>query len=165
MFTISPISQSHLVTRCPFRKFHPAWESRREPESSHDLGRCLQPCTCSGCSSSTCSSRAAGLKPRTCSFVINSASDAKPLGTLGHLDISHVVNDHLAARLMTSIASWQVAHPALYTSIFRLAAISLVPSILALPRLKDGRWERDGTRYPLELPPRSSVEWGLKRRL
>jgi hypothetical protein len=48
---------------CPFRKFYPAWESRREAESSHDLGRCLQSCTCSG-PLSTCSSRAAGWKPR-----------------------------------------------------------------------------------------------------
>jgi hypothetical protein len=23
---------------CPFRKFHPAWDSRREAESSHDRG-------------------------------------------------------------------------------------------------------------------------------
>jgi hypothetical protein len=51
-----------------------------------------------------------------------------------------------AARLMTSIASWQVAHPALNTSIFRLAAISLVPSIFALPRLNDSQWQRDETR-------------------
>jgi hypothetical protein len=77
-------------------------------------------------------------------------TDAKSLGARGYLDVSHVVNDHLAegqaARLMTSIASWQVAHPALNTSIFRLPAISLVPSILALPRLNDSRWQRDGTR-------------------
>jgi hypothetical protein len=50
-----------------------------------------------------------------------------------------------AARLMTSIASWQVAHPALYTSIFRLAAICLVPSTLALLRLNGNRPQRDGT--------------------
>jgi hypothetical protein len=39
-----------------------------------------------------------------------------------------------AARLMTSIV-WQVAHPALNTSIFRLAAISFVPIYPALPPL------------------------------
>src|SRR5262245_40481308 len=65
---------------------------------------------------------------------------------------------------MTSIASWQAAHPALNTSIFRLAAIFLVPSISALPRLNGRRWQRNGTRYPLEVPPGSSVELrGLKR--
>src|SRR5262249_36602198 len=59
---------------------------------------------------------------------------------------------------MTSIASWQAAHPALNTSIFRVAAISLVPSILAQLGLNGSRWQRDGRRYPLEVPPRSSVE-------
>src|SRR5262249_26733476 len=66
---------------------------------------------------------------------------------------------------MTSIASWQVAHPALNTSIFRLAAICLVPSLSALPGLNGSRWQRDGRRYPLEVPPRSSVELrGLETR-
>src|SRR5262245_12590787 len=60
---------------------------------------------------------------------------------------------------MSSIASWQVAHPALNTSIFRVAAIALVPSILALSRLNGRRWQRDGRRYPLEVPPRSRVEY------
>src|SRR5262249_36958947 len=46
-----------------------------------------------------------------------------------------------AARLMTSIVSWQAAHPALNTSIFRLAGISLVPFILALPRPNGSRWQ------------------------
>ena len=59
---------------CPFRKSHPAWESHRRVESSHDRGRCLRPCICLESSSSTCSSRGAGLRPRTCSFAINSAS-------------------------------------------------------------------------------------------
>src|SRR5262245_36321645 len=59
---------------------------------------------------------------------------------------------------MISIASRQVAHLALNTSIFRLAAISLVPPILALPGPNGSRWQRDGRRYPLEVPPRSSVE-------
>src|SRR6059036_2981276 len=56
------------VVACPFRKYHPAWDSRREVESSHDWGRCLQSCTRSECSSSTYLSRHAGLKPRTCFF-------------------------------------------------------------------------------------------------
>src|SRR6516162_3332145 len=38
-------------------------------------------------------------------------TDAEALGTLGHLDVSHVVNDHLTrgarAHLMSAIASWQ----------------------------------------------------------
>jgi hypothetical protein len=59
---------------------------------------------------------------------------------------------------MTSIASLQAAHPALNTSIFRFAVISLVPSILPLLGLNGSRWQRDGKRYPLEIPPRSSVE-------
>jgi hypothetical protein len=59
---------------CPFRKFHPAWDSHREVESSHDWGRCSQSCNHSERSLSICSSRGAGLKPRTCFFVINSAS-------------------------------------------------------------------------------------------
>jgi hypothetical protein len=29
---------------CPFRKFYPARDSHREPESTHDWGRCLQSC-------------------------------------------------------------------------------------------------------------------------
>ena len=44
---------------CPFRKFHPAWDSHRRAESSHDWGRCLHSFTRSECSSSTCSSRGA----------------------------------------------------------------------------------------------------------
>jgi hypothetical protein len=60
------------------------------------------------------------------------------------------------------MASWQVAHPALNTSIFRLAAIALMPSMLALPRLNGSRWQRDGRRYPLEVAPRSSVELHLR---
>src|SRR5262249_58124577 len=59
---------------CPFRKFHPAWDSRREAESSQDPCRCSQSCTRLGCSSSTCSSRRAGWKPRICFFATNSAS-------------------------------------------------------------------------------------------
>src|SRR5215813_5751003 len=58
---------------------------------------------------------------------------------------------------MSSMASWQAAHPALNTSIFRVAAIPLAPSMLALPRLKASRWQRDGRRYPFEVAPRSSV--------
>jgi hypothetical protein len=50
------------------------------------------------------------------------------------------------------------AHPALNTAIFRLAAIALMPSMLALPRLNGSQWQRDGRRYPLEVAPRSSVE-------
>src|SRR6266851_10389366 len=58
---------------CPFRKFDPAWDSHRRRESSHDWGRCLQSYTRSECSWSICSSRGAGLKPRTCFSAINSA--------------------------------------------------------------------------------------------
>src|SRR5262249_26270771 len=57
---------------CPFRKSHPAWESHRRVESSHDRGRCSRFCIRSECSASTCSSRGDGLKSRTCFFVINS---------------------------------------------------------------------------------------------
>src|SRR5262249_6706179 len=64
---------------------------------------------------------------------------------------------------MSSMASWQAAHPALNTSIFRLAVISLVPSILALPRLNGRRWQRDARRYPLEVPPRSSGQFVTSR--
>jgi hypothetical protein len=63
-----------ITLTCPFRKSHPAWESHRRIESSHDRGRCLRSCIRSQCLSSTSSSRRAGLKPRTCSFAINSAS-------------------------------------------------------------------------------------------
>src|SRR5262245_30195451 len=57
--------------RCPFRKFY--LDSRCKAESSHDRGRCSQSYTRSECSWSTCSSRGAGLKSRTCFSVINSA--------------------------------------------------------------------------------------------
>src|SRR5262249_16789423 len=67
-----------------------------------------------------------------------------------------------AARLMTSIVSWQAAHPALNTSIFRLAGISLVPFILALPRPNGSRCQRDGRPYPLEVRSRSSLECELE---
>jgi transposase len=63
-----------ILTTCPFRKSHPARESQRQVESSHDRGRCSRSCIRSQCSSSTSSSRRAGLKRRTYSFAINSAS-------------------------------------------------------------------------------------------
>src|SRR5439155_497335 len=50
------------------------WDSHGEAESSHDWGRCSQSCNHSERSLSTCSSRGAGLKPRTCFLVTNSAS-------------------------------------------------------------------------------------------
>src|SRR5262249_43870024 len=59
---------------CPFRKSHPAWESHRRVESSHDRERCSRSFIRSQCSSLTSSSPRAGLKPRTCSSAINSAS-------------------------------------------------------------------------------------------
>jgi hypothetical protein len=31
---------SRFILRCPFRKFDPAWDSRRKAESSHDWDRC-----------------------------------------------------------------------------------------------------------------------------
>jgi hypothetical protein len=37
------------IASCPFRKFHPIWDSHRESESSHDRGRCLQSCIHSEC--------------------------------------------------------------------------------------------------------------------
>ena len=49
---------------CPFRKLHPASDSPRAAESSHDLRGCLRSCTRSECSSPIYSSRGAGLKPR-----------------------------------------------------------------------------------------------------
>src|SRR5262249_52605938 len=64
----------HHVLTCPFRKSHPAWESYRRVESSHDLGRCSRFCIRSQCSVPTCSSRGDGLKSGTCFFVINSVS-------------------------------------------------------------------------------------------
>ena len=48
---------------CPFRKFHPTWDSRREAESLHAWCRCSQCCTRSECSSSIFSCRGGGLKP------------------------------------------------------------------------------------------------------
>jgi hypothetical protein len=53
---------------------HALLQDAREAESSHDPCRCSQSCTRLGCSSSTCSSRRAGWKPRICFFAINSAS-------------------------------------------------------------------------------------------
>src|SRR5262249_39159999 len=65
---------------------------------------------------------------------------------------------------MTSIASWQVAHPALNTSIFRLAAISLVPPILALQgrTVADGNAMADATPWRY-LPGQAWSCGGLKR--
>ena len=57
-----------------FPKISSGADSRREAESSHHPSRCLQSCTRSECSSPTCSSRGACLRPRTCFSVINSAS-------------------------------------------------------------------------------------------
>jgi hypothetical protein len=57
-----------------FPKISSGADSRREAESSHHPSRCLQSCTRSECSSPTRSSRGAGLRPRTCFSVINSAS-------------------------------------------------------------------------------------------
>jgi hypothetical protein len=62
-----------VLHTCPFRKSHPAWKSHRRVESSHDRERCSRSCLRSQCSPLTSSSRRAGLKPRTCSFAINSA--------------------------------------------------------------------------------------------
>jgi hypothetical protein len=56
---IAPAHGTAPRNRCPFRKFHPAWDSHRRAESSHDWGRCLHSFTRSECSSSTCSSRGA----------------------------------------------------------------------------------------------------------
>jgi hypothetical protein len=39
-----------------------------------------------------------------------------------------------------------------------LSSHLLGPSILALPRRNDSRWQRDRRRYSLELSPRSSME-------
>ena len=55
-----------MMATCTFRKFHPAWESHRRVESSHDRGRCSRSCIRSQCSLSISSSCRAGLKPRTC---------------------------------------------------------------------------------------------------
>src|SRR5215831_15060296 len=89
-------------------------------------------------------------------------TDAEAFGTLGHRDISHVVNDHLArgASRTPDDLDGLVAGRASGTEHFdlRVAAISLVPSMLALPWLNGSRWRRDGKRYPLEVAPRSSVE-------
>src|SRR5438876_25810 len=57
-----------------FPKIPSGLESHRRVESSHDRGRCSRSYIRSQCSSSTSSSRRAGLKRRTCSFAINSAS-------------------------------------------------------------------------------------------
>ena len=43
-------AKSSISGGCPFRKFHPAWGSRRKAESSHDWDRCWQSCTRSECS-------------------------------------------------------------------------------------------------------------------
>src|SRR5262249_35586930 len=75
----SPFTECQLdpwigLNGCPFRKSHPAWESHRRVESSHDRERCSRSFIRSQCSSLTSSSPRAGLKPRTCSSAINSAS-------------------------------------------------------------------------------------------
>src|SRR5207248_9135700 len=57
-----------------FSKIRSGLDSRCEAESSHHSDRCLRSCTRSECSSPTCSSRGAGLRPRTCFSVINSTS-------------------------------------------------------------------------------------------
>src|SRR5262245_43967584 len=60
-------AENRILKALSFPKIHPGWESHRDAESSHDQGRCSRSCTRSECSSSTCSSRGAGWKPRICS--------------------------------------------------------------------------------------------------
>src|SRR5262249_22717521 len=50
--------KSPLGCTCPFRKSHPAWESHRRVESSHDRERCSRSFIRSQCSSLTSSSPA-----------------------------------------------------------------------------------------------------------
>src|SRR5262249_47885940 len=63
---------------------------------------------------------------------------------------------------MTSIASWQVAHPAPNTSIFRFAAIFLIPIYLgALRRRNDSRQPRWST-LPLGVTSEVKSDRGLE---
>src|SRR6516162_11942790 len=64
-----------------------------------------------------------------------------------------------AARLMTSMASWQAAHPALNTSIFRVAAISFGSIYLGPARAK--RSPRATRRQTLPLGGTSQVKGGV----
>jgi len=68
------VDTGNYYPRLSFPKIRSGLDSRREAESSHHPGRCLQSCTRSECSSPTCSSRDVGLRPKTCFSVINSAS-------------------------------------------------------------------------------------------
>src|SRR5260221_4089385 len=68
------VGQGRSFCRLSFPKILSGLDSRREAESSHHPGRCLQSCTRLECSSPTCSSRDVGLRPKTCFSVINSAS-------------------------------------------------------------------------------------------
>ena len=63
--SVPQMARPQGIATCPFRKFHPAMDSHREAEQS---------CTRLECSSSTCSSRGAGLKPKIYFSVINSTS-------------------------------------------------------------------------------------------
>src|SRR5262249_58292365 len=77
-------------------------------------------------------------------------TDAEPFGTLGHLDLSHVVNDHLtrgASRAPDELDCF-MAGRASGTEHFDLSLGShlLGPIYFGSARAERSRWQRDGRR-------------------
>jgi hypothetical protein len=66
-----PWFSNSLCRFLSFPKILSGLDSRRKAESSHHWERCLRCCARSACSSLTCSSRAADLRPRICFSAIS----------------------------------------------------------------------------------------------